>query len=570
MMPLGQDEKYAQDFLERIAAICNPIMKKHRLAVMSLEEYEYNTEFLGRNFNGGEVIQLVLKGRGGGWLPFRFVQMVMMHELAHNVQMNHSSAFWKVKNTYSDELRELWTKGYTGEAMWSRGRTLLSGQYVTGGAAPDDGLLEHLCGGTFRTSGKRKRFSKPKLSWKEQRERRIKKKFGVDGKTLGADDEVKSELERGKKSKGKPRVAGSNRGRELRAAAALARFEVPKKEKPEVKDENDISTDSGSDTEGDAGIGEAHDIDGSTLHDLKGRTMVKVCDDEEKDDVNVKNEMDELLQLQNIPDRQEGVENESDNHESKRKAVQKRKRNNKSSSRESLIVDFGPDAEPSAPPEDQEQPYGSRAEGMESDPELSDESGYTKSKPTPKPCLVSRKDSRPQVFDGSESESDFLEKNPKFQRELFLPPKARKEKNIANQFFGNLAAKAKDGGKEKEKDKPLKAAGRNTKSGTVTPEVAFKPWLSINHSASTPAAATAADSDLDPISIPDDFPKVINCPVCTSENDINASVCSVCSNVLDPDQLEGTWKCRSEACIGSEYANAADYGVCGVCGEPKR
>ena len=53
----GPDEKYAQDFLERIAAICNPIMKKYRLAVMSLEEYEYNTEFLGRNFNGGGCLR---------------------------------------------------------------------------------------------------------------------------------------------------------------------------------------------------------------------------------------------------------------------------------------------------------------------------------------------------------------------------------------------------------------------------------------------------------------------------------------------------------------------------------
>ena len=78
----GPSAKYAQDFLERVAAICNPIMKKHRLAVMSLEEYEYNTEFLGRNFNAGEVIQLVLKSGRGEWLPFRFVQMVMMHELA--------------------------------------------------------------------------------------------------------------------------------------------------------------------------------------------------------------------------------------------------------------------------------------------------------------------------------------------------------------------------------------------------------------------------------------------------------------------------------------------------------
>lgn len=82
-IPSGPHERYSQDFLERIAAICNPVMKKNGLAVMSLEEYEYNTEFLGRNFNAGEVIQLVLKSRSGNWLPFRFVQMVMMHELAH-------------------------------------------------------------------------------------------------------------------------------------------------------------------------------------------------------------------------------------------------------------------------------------------------------------------------------------------------------------------------------------------------------------------------------------------------------------------------------------------------------
>jgi len=57
-----------------------PVMREHHLYVMSLEEYEPNSEFLGRNFNGGEVIQLVLKSRTGRWLPFEFVQMVMMHE----------------------------------------------------------------------------------------------------------------------------------------------------------------------------------------------------------------------------------------------------------------------------------------------------------------------------------------------------------------------------------------------------------------------------------------------------------------------------------------------------------
>ena len=55
-------------------------MKTHHLSVTSLEEYEPNREFVGRNFNAGEVVQLVLRVRGGGWLPFEYVQMVMMHE----------------------------------------------------------------------------------------------------------------------------------------------------------------------------------------------------------------------------------------------------------------------------------------------------------------------------------------------------------------------------------------------------------------------------------------------------------------------------------------------------------
>lgn len=102
----GPGQEIAQDFLERIAAQCCkdarfrslplvarskpwcpladgatvPIMREHYMSVMSLEEYEPNPEFVGRNFNAGEVIQLVLKARSGHWLPFNYVQMVMMHE----------------------------------------------------------------------------------------------------------------------------------------------------------------------------------------------------------------------------------------------------------------------------------------------------------------------------------------------------------------------------------------------------------------------------------------------------------------------------------------------------------
>ena len=43
----GRDQETSKDFLERIAAQCLPIMNKNHLAVVSLEEYEYNPEFLG-------------------------------------------------------------------------------------------------------------------------------------------------------------------------------------------------------------------------------------------------------------------------------------------------------------------------------------------------------------------------------------------------------------------------------------------------------------------------------------------------------------------------------------------
>jgi hypothetical protein len=65
-------------------------MKQHHLTVMSLEEYEPNREFVGRNFNAGEVIQLVLKSPSTGrWFPFHYVQMVMMHEYDPRAFLNN-------------------------------------------------------------------------------------------------------------------------------------------------------------------------------------------------------------------------------------------------------------------------------------------------------------------------------------------------------------------------------------------------------------------------------------------------------------------------------------------------
>ncbi|KAI0447716.1 WLM domain-containing protein [Xylaria telfairii] len=289
----GKDEKIAQDFLERIAAQCVPVMREHHIYVMALEEYEPNREFVGRNFNAGEVVQLVLKSPSTGrWLPFSYVQMVMMHELAHCKQMNHSRAFWAVRNQYADQMRGLWSRKYTGEGLWGRGTLLKSGEFEANTILADDALPEHLCGGTYRSRGKRR--PKKQLSYQEQKERRILKKFGANGVALGEDEEIKTELEKGKKPKGKPRVAGSKRGRELRAAAALARFDQQKKV-DEVKEELDIDengtvSDSGSD----------YDVDGPSIIDNDGRRLIKVCEDEDPADGDAQNEMRELVSASRI------------------------------------------------------------------------------------------------------------------------------------------------------------------------------------------------------------------------------------------------------------------------------
>lgn len=289
-------------------------MKANHLSIMTLEEHEPNPEFIGRNFNAGEIIQLVLRAPySGQWLSFRSVQMVMMHELAHCMQMNHSKAFWKVRNQFAGGLKELWGKGYTGDGVWGRGQTLLSGEYDTGNNMENEVLPRNLCGGTFRSSrGKRKRNgggeAKKTETYAERQQRRIAKKFGVNGEALGGDQETRVNLEKGQKVKGKPRVANSSRGRELRVAAALARFgqqkEEAKKDESDAKAKAKEDEESGSSTEDDyeevEGGDKAFDLDGSRIRDGAGRGMIRVCEYEDQDDDDVKQETDELHQLDDV------------------------------------------------------------------------------------------------------------------------------------------------------------------------------------------------------------------------------------------------------------------------------
>ena len=219
--------------------------------------------------------------------------------------MNHSGAFWKVRNQLAGELRELWAKGYTGDGFWGRGKTLLSGQYEPAVGLEAEALPRSLCGGTFRSSRGRKRKrkggEKKTLSYAERQQRRIAKKFGANGITLGDDEDTRVKLEDGKKPKGKPRVAGSARGRELRAAAALARFGQQQDDSVKKEEEMDSGSETESDYEDSNDKNEAIDLDGSRLLDAKGNGMVKVCENEDSEDVHVKEEMQELHDINSLP-----------------------------------------------------------------------------------------------------------------------------------------------------------------------------------------------------------------------------------------------------------------------------
>lgn len=422
-------------------------MKEHHLSVTTLEEYEANREFVGRNFNGGEIIQLVLKARSGQWLPFNYVQMVMMHELAHCMQMNHSRAFWKVRNLYAEQLRTLWGRRYTGEGMWGRGALLGTGEFENNTVAEGEDLPEHLCGGTYR-SRRRKRGRKggAELSCQEKKQRRIEKKFGKNGVALGADDNVKAKLEKGKRTQATPRVAGSNRGRELRAAAALARFEE-KKTEPEREEDDDDGSDE-SDYEDAEGVGpsadDALDIDGKRLLDTKGNRMVKVCEDENPDDEDAANEFKEL--------------------------------------QSSITTYFSHKSGPS--------------------------------------------DATKKHMNANAGHSNAVQTQGQ------------------NPAPGIGDATTPDGQEDGRKD-----ATASSMLGTHKP-MPSKTHPTSNH---TPAATGKSTS----------------CPVCSFENEAYTVTCSMCSNVIDPDSVPGTWSCHSPSCRGGIFLNAGDCGTCGVCGQRK-
>ncbi|KIP08196.1 hypothetical protein PHLGIDRAFT_23623 [Phlebiopsis gigantea 11061_1 CR5-6] len=232
--PLQAGDLAAQDdarqLLRALAAQVRPLMKAHGFAVNSLEEYEYNRVFSGRNWNSGETVELVLRSQNGSFVPTPYLMSTLCHE-----HMHHGPAFQSLWAQLRRELRELQAKGYYGDGYWSSGTRLADSARMHGqGIAPGD-LPEYLCGGahsrarppSFRRQ-KRKQAG-PSLHTGAQTAKRRKAgarvtaqgAFGSGGRAL---DEDVEDGDAKKAGAGFRKKAGSKRAREERAMAAERRL----------------------------------------------------------------------------------------------------------------------------------------------------------------------------------------------------------------------------------------------------------------------------------------------------------------------------------------------------------
>lgn len=161
-LPRYADQPQAHHRLQQLAAQVQPVMKKHGFQINSLEEFEWNREFAGRNWNNGETVELVLRRQDGSFAPLQWVLMVFCHELAHIKYMNHiPSQHGKLDRELRNQCRELQARGYYGDGFWSAGQRLEDNAFVAGsGMNSLQGLPEYSCGGAFKSKPSKGRASK--------------------------------------------------------------------------------------------------------------------------------------------------------------------------------------------------------------------------------------------------------------------------------------------------------------------------------------------------------------------------------------------------------------------------
>ncbi|KAK4051344.1 hypothetical protein OIV83_002828 [Microbotryomycetes sp. JL201] len=176
--------------LEALAAQFKPVMKDRGFAINSLVEAEWNPQFAGRNWNAGEVVEIVLRRPDGSFAPWKFILMVMAHECAHIKEMNHSSAFQKVNIQLRKHVDELRSRGYYGDGFWSSGHSLRYGDIEKPLEA--DEMPEFICGGANKKTSRKRRQGpskargQPVKLGKTGRQTAVTKKAGGRVNRLGA------------------------------------------------------------------------------------------------------------------------------------------------------------------------------------------------------------------------------------------------------------------------------------------------------------------------------------------------------------------------------------------------
>lgn len=284
-LPQYDDADQAHHRLQQLAAQVQPVMKKHGFQINSLEEFEWNREFAGRNWNNGETVELVLRRRDGSFAPLQWVLMVFCHELAHIKYMNHiPSQHGKLDRQLRDECRDLQSRGYYGDGFWSAGQRLEDNAFIAGsGTCSLQDLPEYSCGGAFQSKPSKRRTSKRRRTNPATRSRarhfkgpslhtgaqtapntkggrRVHTSLPgqgsrVDGNNhLPAASASSSSYKHDANSTFRKRTQTAS-ARELRAQAALRRLAAPKSEDIKVKLANPllctplVSTPSGSGTD---------------------------------------------------------------------------------------------------------------------------------------------------------------------------------------------------------------------------------------------------------------------------------------------------------------------------------